>query len=367
MSQSVILVDKADAFTKKFVENFLTVDQNCGNTTVYSMDSKFHPFEQRENINDPKGDYLVSSAHPKMYEGFFEYVASRNLDSIVIPRLHFPEYFVLGLMATSRAMPRISISFFGLNEISSNESRKYILKEFLKLNLDNQIVIHSNWWLDLEKSLPESLKESRNQIIFASDPIYEDPLSYKKTEYETERESLGIRVDTKVILFFGSMFYGKGIDIVIEALQYLPVNYLLLVASNSKTLNFSVENNLFDDSRILHLDRFIEESEVPSLFKLSNLVVLPYRDSYKDGTSGVLVQAALAGKQICVPNFAPFSEIVNRFDVGGIFDSENPVSLAEAIIRTVELEGVHDPTIGWNDYLSRVTTWRDIVKLHLHS
>jgi glycosyltransferase involved in cell wall biosynthesis len=70
-----------------------------------------------------------------------------------------------------------------------------------------------------------------------------------------------------------------------------------------------------------------------NLFRDADLVVLPYRKTYKFGSSGVLIQAIQSNTPVVVPNISPFKEIVKKFNLGEVFISENNSSLKNTIIK----------------------------------
>jgi glycosyltransferase involved in cell wall biosynthesis len=158
------------------------------------------------------------------------------------------------------------------------------------------------------------------------------------------------------------MYFGKGLDLLLEAFTQLPSNYWLLVASSSSGVNYNFDPLSLNAERVLHLNEFIPEEQVPILFSASNLVCLPYRKTYEGGTSGVLVQAALANRPICAPDMKPFSEVIEKFNVGVTFEAENIQSMLEALTL---IDSQSASSAGWNRYLSLMPTWNEIAMEYL--
>ena len=363
MKNYLVLIDKFDGFTAKYLDGLLSALVMQGSVDLFSLTKNEYHHSSVKNLSGKHSEYFVKTGNPNVYNEFFDFVLGSNYDRIIIPRAHFLEYLVLRLMSLNGDLViPISIGFYGLNEITTNSMRKFVISKFLEFQNDNKVILHSNGWylaaLDLEQQdwfAPYSLEA-------VSDPIYDDSSAYGVLNSSDARDLLKIPHKFKVILFFGSMYFGKGIDILLEAFDLLPENFFLVIASSSATLNMNFNQERFQSQRILHLDSFIEESLVPTLFAAADLVCMPYRSSYSDGTSGVLVQSALARKPICVPNIGPFSSIVAKYLVGTTFEVENPNSLAEALLGYTSNPSVK---FGWDRYLSEMTSWDEIANSYL--
>ncbi|MGE5841430.1 MAG: glycosyltransferase, partial [Deltaproteobacteria bacterium] len=72
-------------------------------------------------------------------------------------------------------------------------------------------------------------------------------------------------------------------------------------------------------------DRYIPQEEVEWCFAASDAVLLPYRKHL--GSSGVLVQAAMAGRPVVASNEGLVAERVRRFEMGWLFQSGDASSL----------------------------------------
>jgi glycosyltransferase involved in cell wall biosynthesis len=92
---------------------------------------------------------------------------------------------------------------------------------------------------------------------------------------------------------------------------------------------------------------------------------MPYRESYLDGTSGVLVQSALSGKPICVPNIRPFNEIVREFGIGTSFAPNDSAAVANALMEIDVTENATDYRGHWEDYLRKISSWEEIASAYL--
>ena len=123
------------------------------------------------------------------------------------------------------------------------------------------------------------------------------------------RSTLGLSISSKVILFCGTMYYLKGIDVLIKAfarfLHEHPDSVLMLVGPDGgKNGKLNDLQNLADSLNISSKIRFIGSQsweKLVHIYMASDLFVLPTR---KDVWPKVLVEASLAGlplitTQIC--------------------------------------------------------------------
>jgi len=365
MKSCIILVDKWEGFTEKYLYGLVGSLKKDFSITIYFIpDRKFHLDGVRSH-SAQKSSYFAKTSNPALYDEFLQYIQEHKFDQIIIPRLSLLEYFVLNLMSKkSKSLPPISLGFYGYNELTSSERRLFVINEFLNSNEKNSIVLHSNGWNSKIVDLRLVDLVNARRINPVADPIYEEPSLYRDKGSKEARNTLGIPDNLIVILFFGSMFFGKGIDILLDAFDLLPENYFLLVASGSATLNMDIDKERFVGKRKMHLDTFVEESEVPTVFSASDIVCMPYRESYLDGTSGVLVQSALSGKPICVPNIPPFNEIVREFVIGSSFIPSDFTALANALKEIDTNENSTDYRTNWEGYLQNISSWREIASAY---
>lgn len=303
--------------------------------------------------------YLLQSGNSKAYSNFFDFLASSNFDRIVLPRLKNPELFILEIIARNLSS-KFSIAFYGINEVVNSIVRSYVVTKFLNLNFENKILIHSNaWWLG-QSRLSVIFPNHLSQIRIVADPVYDNPELFNSES----PKKLVVNHSEKhySVLFFGKLFFGKGIDLLVDAFSALPRNINLVIAGSGESINFDMDlselNNL---PNVTHLNRHISEEEAIKLFSQSDLVCLPYRTSYTHGTSGVLVQAALAGKPVCVPDISPFRDVIEKFGVGFTFAAEDSKDLA------LKLEIASQTPIevsGWSKYLDELTSWEEISRAY---
>lgn len=151
------------------------------------------------------------------------------------------------------------------------------------------------------------------------------------------RNDLNISMNQKVVLFFGNIDYYKGLDILIESLNYLPAKLsekiVLLIAGNYKSpayieqINQMIEHSKSRSQIIAHI-RFIPDDQIEKYFMASDCIALPYRDIYQSGVLFLAYSFGLPAIATRVGNFE--NDIVN--EKTGIFaDAIDPYSFANAL------------------------------------
>jgi D-inositol-3-phosphate glycosyltransferase len=155
---------------------------------------------------------------------------------------------------------------------------------------------------------------------------------------EEARMHLGLGESEKILLFFGQIAPYKGLDILVDALRLLPPGpqeCRLVIAGRAKRGFESDWSSLKRDiardatgARILLKEGFIDDREVPVLFKAVDALVLPYRAIYQ---SGPLSLAHRFGVPVVATRVGSFDREVIPGVTGVLCDPENPRDLARAI------------------------------------
>lgn len=188
----------------------------------------------------------------------------------------------------------------------------------------DRIIVHGTY-------LKEQLQKSNYPRLNASiHVIHHGVLSiYKQWDDET------IEVNEDTILFFGRLSRYKGLDILLEAhrlvLKRIP-EVKLIIAGKGETLPIDV----IEDNQRQHLEihhRFIPNNEVYRFFRRASIVVLSYTEASQ---SGVVPIAYSFGKPVVVTNVGSIPEVVKDGTSGFIVPPNDPVALADAIIKILK-------------------------------
>jgi glycosyltransferase involved in cell wall biosynthesis len=134
-----------------------------------------------------------------------------------------------------------------------------------------------------------------------------------------------------VILFFGLLRPYKGIDTLLEAFRRLDGAELWVVGNPRMDLAPLRALAAEAPGRVRFLTRFVEDAEIPALFRRADVVVLPYRDAEH---SGVLYTALAFGKPMVLSAVGGFPEVAER-GAARLVPPEDPAALSAALAELV--------------------------------
>lgn len=158
----------------------------------------------------------------------------------------------------------------------------------------------------------------------------------KNMSYAEARETLGIPLDKKVLLFFGFVREYKGLKHLIKAMPEIVKAdggvCLMIVGEfgEDKDEYMSLIKNSGVESNITVVDGYIPDSGIEKYFAACDLVALPYESATQSG----IVQIAYGfEKPVIVTDVGGLPEVVTNEKTGYIVEPKNPHALAEAVIR----------------------------------
>ena len=139
-----------------------------------------------------------------------------------------------------------------------------------------------------------------------------------------------LKTETNYILYFGRVSYYKGIDILLNALDIVWLNYpdLKVIIAGKSHGNYQFDRQLsIRNTNITYLPDYITIEKLHALIKQSLFVVCPYREATQ---SGVLMTALAMNKPVLATNVGAFSEYIQP-EKNGLLSAPDEHSLAKAI------------------------------------
>ena len=203
--------------------------------------------------------------------------------------------------------------------------QKFFVKLFLN-QLDGIIIMSDS----VEKELLEIGKSYNYKKLFL--PIIDnlgDSLNYHSSKNE-----IGLKLDSKVFLFFGLIREYKGLDTLLNAINELELNLLnksdfLIVGENYE--NIDKYKNILNEERKSHvkwITEYIPNNKINLYFSASDYVVLPYK---KASQSGIIPMAYHFKKPVIVSEIQGLKEIVINQETGYTFNHLNIYDLKTTI------------------------------------
>lgn len=143
--------------------------------------------------------------------------------------------------------------------------------------------------------------------------------------------------DGPVILFFGLLRPYKGLDLLLEAFAQVEGAELWIVGNPRMDVAPLRAAGEAASGRVRFVTRFVEDAEIPAIFRRADLVVLPYRDAEH---SGVLYTGLAFGKPMVLSAVGGFPEVaatgaarlVPPGDVGALASALNELT-ADPVAR----------------------------------
>lgn len=168
------------------------------------------------------------------------------------------------------------------------------------------------------------------RIPIGTSTLFKDSIVTK----EDAREELGLSLEGKIILFFGTIREYKGLDILLEAFSYVTKErgdvFLVIAGSlwgkSEKYRELIKMENL--NKNIKLFIEFIPSDKVKYFYYASDLVVLPYREFMSQSAAGA--DALAFEKPLIVTDVGGLPELVK--DKKFVVEQNNPRALAEKIL-----------------------------------
>jgi glycosyltransferase involved in cell wall biosynthesis len=210
---------------------------------------------------------------------------------------------------------------------------KSFLKNFLNrsvLGLADEYIVHS----ENNRKLFLNEMNAKKKISTISHGIIE--MKKSKVSRSFLRKKYQFSTNDRVLLFFGNIRDYKGLDILLESLSQLRDKNIKLIIAGNPWSGFEKYQNIINklalNSRIRLLLEFNSDQKVSEIFRISDLVVYPYKEF--EASSGAASVALDFGKPIVVTNVGGLPELVKDIKVvakpENILDLNNKISYALA-------------------------------------
>lgn len=268
--------------------------------------------------------YILSSIHI-LYNIVVSKVNVVHFQASELPHIDF---IVMGLLKVFRKK-----IIFTPHDIP--HTKKYpLIRLFTKLQyrLSDTVIVHKSTNI---QAIQKEFGVSTENVVVIPHGNYEffvDPT----ISLQASRKKLNLPSQVEILLFFGTIKPGKGIDVLIPALakvvQKRP-NLRPVIAGRpcgGLTSDWLKEQlKTYDiEGKIILRDQFIPDEEVQFYYHASDVVVLPYTQISE---SGVIKYAQSCGKPVICSDLPEFKETVTEGETGLLFPSGDADVLAEKI------------------------------------
>ena len=189
------------------------------------------------------------------------------------------------------------------------------------------------------------------------------------------RRKLQIPVDAKVVLFFGYIWLGKGIDFLLsvfgQVARRIPEAFLY-VGGHTRSKKYSAYvSYLKARTWMLGFGRrarfwgdFVPEDMVPVIYSASDVVAMPYRQDYSS-VSGVVHQTSGVGKLLLCSRISKFDEVTSDIDPALTVPPDDRDAWVEALVRLLTDDVWAGEMKKKIRRFSEQTSWTNVGKMHL--
>lgn len=196
------------------------------------------------------------------------------------------------------------------HEHGNTISERFVIK--LLINCSDRITVFNE---HAKKILSKKCKAVK--IYIMQQGLYENCYDTTITK-EDAREILNLPLMNFVLLHFGALLPYKGVDILIDALRVMEDDSLIVViAGLPKNIKYGrqIKAMASMDHRVVLIDRFIEEEEIPVLFRIADYTICPYREI---SNSGVLFMSLTFGVPLIISDKGGVRELIQSEPGTGI-------------------------------------------------
>jgi glycosyltransferase involved in cell wall biosynthesis len=343
--------------------NLVILGPSCDKTIdVENSCSMFIEFSKNKYINK-----LLEKYNPLFFRKIAKQIKSRFNPDIV----HITSYST-GLLSLVNSLKKEGVCVvYTVHDPEPHEEKmtlwgrlfSYYQNSYqirMVMNRCDSIHVHSALHLNYIKKLYGNDVASKTYVVQHGGGLTETIINGNKCPKELSDIKLG---DKCVVLFFGRIEPYKGIDVLLESLRMVSLKtdliYLIIAGSGSymRSLNIKGFNNL----KIIN--RFIDDGEINAIFRMSDIVVLPYLTATQ---TGVIPMAYAYGKPVIATKVGGLPELVLNNETGFMIDKNSSVELCN-ILYDISSKREMLKSMGVNamSYLNNHLSWRAISELHI--
>lgn len=189
------------------------------------------------------------------------------------------------------------------------------------------------------------------------------------------RAQLGIPADAKVVLFFGHIWLGKGIDFLLSVFarvaRRLPQAFLY-VGGHTRSRKYSAYVTYLKARcaflgfrrQVRFWGGFVPEEMVPIIYSAADVVAMPYRQDYSS-VSGVVHQTSGMGKLMLCSRISKFDEVTTAIDPALTVPEDDADAWVETLVRLLTDEPWAATMRRKIKAFGEATSWTNVGRMHL--
>ena len=239
--------------------------------------------------------------------------------------------------------PMFHYSKFPNINMSRLENLKSWRQKILYFSAIRHTQLHTLFCLD--PFVPKAINKLSRQMkaVHLPDPVAQRQDIINQEALNNLRRSLALDSKRKVFFFFFAIAARKGVFKLLDALSLLDdvisekVAVLLIgeIVHNQdkQPITQKIERlKHLSAVQIVFRNNFVTDAEMYLYFSLADVVLAPYQKHV--GMSGILLQAAAAGKPVISSNYGLMGQMIDTYSLGLAVNTELPAAIAGAIQET---------------------------------
>ena len=306
--------------------NFLNENKNIKVDIMANSFGKYVDYEKIEGINIFRCNYL------KFFSIFSILKKTiRDYDIIHLNTLNSKLFFLIFLLKRKETKIVFQMSLYGSDDAITIKNNTKLGK--YKLNFIDYFIPIST---PLEESCIEvGIDEKKiNKLYQMVDIEKYKPVSIE--EKSDIRKKLNLPLDKSIIIFVGSLIQRKGLDVLIDSLQYTNKDFILLLVGPYKHPDVTQDDEIFFST---YKDKINESNRcqllgkvknVNEYLKASDIFVLPSR---REGFPNTILESMTSKTLVITTKLGGTVEndIFNNQECGYILNNLNSKELAKNI------------------------------------
>lgn len=210
---------------------------------------------------------------------------------------------------------------------SNNLVSEFALYSCIQNRIFSHLLVHTS----AAKEYVSNICSCTTPVTVVPEPSTVDDSPFSK---QVARQQIGINTREPTLLFFGGLRYEKGINQLLQAMEYYNgPHFTLLIAGPENGVTKQDLQELKDSiSPSLSMNiGYIYDSE--KYFIAADGVLCPYLDKFgSERTSHVFQEAIRLNRPVIAPSFGTFESRLSEYNLGILYSPNTPQALNEAII-----------------------------------
>lgn len=263
-----------------------------------------------------------------------------------------------GLNTSPRDMhPTISALHFGVAELYRKPEYVRWFCAFVGHSACTRCVVMSIDPQSAERAAHGLIPAAAGQwprLSFIGEPPYDEQYPFTTYTKLDARNILRLPVAEPLppmVLYYGTYWFSKGADLLLEAARRLPDVSFCLVGDQSKSSLDRPVGEMSPPANVTIVDRWVSDQDQALWFAACDVVALPYRRHYEHDTSGVFNLAMLARRPVVAPGIEPFRSVAAEYpEAVTLFEPGNVGDLATAIdeqLQSLDVARTADRYLAW--------------------